>query len=43
MCKHSHADVDVVDYIDEVDADDVDDRPVSGVKDLVVCEPSCRL
>ena len=43
MCKHSHADVDVVDYIDEVDADDVDDRPVSGVEDLVACEPSCRL
>ena len=43
MCKHSHADVDVVDYIDEVDANDVDDGPVSGVGDLVVCEPSCRL
>ena len=42
MCKHSHADVDVVD-IDEVDANDVDDGPVSGVEDLVVCEPSCRL
>ena len=41
MCKHSHADV--VDYIDEVDANDVDDGPVSGVEDLVACEPSCRL
>ena len=42
MCKHSHADVDVVD-IDEVDANDVDDGPVSSVEDLVACEPSCRL
>ena len=32
----------LLDDIERV-ADDVDDGPVSGVEDLVVCEPSCRL